>query len=49
MAELAKVAWPTRRQTIRLSFVVIFFSLFVAIIIGALDFLFTLGLQKLIA
>jgi len=49
MAELAKVAWPTRRQTIRLSFVVIIFSLVVAIIIGALDYLFSLGLQKLIS
>lgn len=49
MAELAKVAWPTRRQTVRLSFVVILFSLVVAIIIGALDYLFSLGLQKLIA
>ncbi len=48
-AELAKVAWPNRRQTVRLTFVVIIFSLILAVIIGALDYLFTLGLQKLIS
>lgn len=48
-AELAKVVWPSRRQTVRLTFVVIVFSLVIAIVIGALDYLFTLGLQKLIS
>jgi len=48
-AELAKVAWPNRRQTVRLTFVVIAFSLIFAIIIGTLDYLFSLGLQKLIS
>ena len=46
-AELAKVAWPSRRQTARLTLVVIVFSLVFAVIIGALDYLFSLGLQKL--
>jgi len=48
-AELAKVAWPNRRQTVRLTFVVIVFSLALAIVIGTLDYLFSLGLQKLIS
>ncbi len=48
-AELAKVAWPNRRQTVRLTFIVIIFSLILAVIIGALDYLFSLGLQKLIS
>lgn len=48
-AELAKVAWPTRRQTIRLTIVVIVFSITIALIIGALDYFFSLGLQYLIS
>jgi preprotein translocase subunit SecE len=48
-AELAKVAWPSRRQTARLTFVVIVFSLIIAAVIGTLDYLFSLGLQKLIS
>jgi preprotein translocase subunit SecE len=48
-AELAKVAWPNRRQTVRLTFLVIAFSLVLAIVIGTLDYLFSLGLQKLIS
>jgi preprotein translocase subunit SecE len=48
-AELAKVAWPNRRQTARLTFIVIVFSLVLAIIIGTLDYLFSLGLQQLIS
>ena len=48
-AELAKVAWPSRRQTARLTMVVIIFSVVMAVIIGGLDYLFSLGLQKLIS
>ena len=36
--ELAKVVWPTRRETIRYSLTVIVFSLVVAAILGAADF-----------
>jgi preprotein translocase subunit SecE len=48
-AELAKVAWPTRRQTVHLTIVVIVFSITIALIIGALDYFFSLGLQYLIS
>jgi len=40
-AELAKVTWPTRRQTVRLTFTVIIFSLAFAAMLGVLDFGFS--------
>jgi preprotein translocase subunit SecE len=48
-AELAKVVWPNRRQTVRLTMAVIIFAIAIAVIIGALDYLFSLGIQKLIS
>jgi len=47
-AELAKVTWPSRRQTIKLTFVVIIFSIAMAALLGALDFGFSTIVQKLI-
>lgn len=47
-AELAKVSWPNRRQTARLTLMVIVFSLVFAVLLGALDFVFSTLLQKLI-
>ena len=47
-AELAKVTWPTRRQTVRLTFVVIIFSVVFAAILGALDLAFSTLLQYVI-
>jgi len=47
-AELAKVTWPNRQQTVRLTFLVIVFSLIVAVILGTLDFIFQDIVQKLI-
>ncbi len=46
--ELTKVSWPTRRQTVRLTLVVIVFSAVFAALLGALDFVFSTLLQKLI-
>ncbi|MEK7582371.1 MAG: preprotein translocase subunit SecE, partial [Patescibacteria group bacterium] len=37
-AELSKVSWPTRQQTINYTFVVIGISLALAIFLGILDF-----------
>lgn len=48
-SELAKVAWPNRQQTVRLTMLVIGFSLVVAVIVGALDSVFSYALQKLIS
>lgn len=47
-AELAKVVWPNRRQTMRLTALVIGFSLVFALILGGLDWVFSTLLQKLI-
>ena len=46
--ELSKVAWPDRQQTIRLTFLVIGFSLVLAAILGGVDYLFAAILQKVI-
>jgi len=39
--ELKKVNWPTRKQTIKYTLIVIGVSLAVAIFLGGLDFIFT--------
>ncbi|MFH1535732.1 MAG: preprotein translocase subunit SecE [Patescibacteria group bacterium] len=39
--ELKKVTWPTQKDTIRLTIVVIITSVIVGLFIGALDFIFT--------
>lgn len=36
--ELEKVVWPTRAQTIRLTFIVIFITIMVAFFVGVIDF-----------
>lgn len=46
--EFGKVTWPTRRQAIRLTILVVAFSIIFSIAIGALDWLFTQALQRLI-
>lgn len=47
-AEMAKVNWPNRATTIRLTVVVIIFSAVVTALIGSLDYIFSLGLQRII-
>lgn len=46
--ELRKVTWPTKEQTIRLTIIVLIFSLVVAFIFGVLDYLFGFGFSTLI-
>lgn len=46
--ELKKVTWPTRQEAIRSTGVVIVFSVIVALFLGVLDYLFTLGLNFVI-
>lgn len=46
--ELAKVNWPTRNQLVRYTLVVSGISLFLAIFLGLLDFVFTYLLDKFI-
>lgn len=47
-SELTHVSWPTRSQAILYTLLVIVISIFVAVLLGAFDFIFTLGLEKLI-
>jgi preprotein translocase subunit SecE len=39
--ELEKVTWPTRKETLKLTAIVVGVSLAVALYVGGLDFLFT--------
>lgn len=47
-AELAKVDWPNRRQTMRLTFMVIVFAILMAASLGAVDYVFSTLIQKVI-
>lgn len=40
IAELKQVTWPTRKQTMQSTAIVVLFSVFVGIVIGGLDFIF---------
>jgi len=46
--ELKHVSWPTRKQTIYFTIVVIAISLFTAAFLGFFDFVFTGALGKII-
>jgi len=46
--ELKKVNWPTRKQTIKYTLIIIGVSFAVAIFLGGLDFLFTWLISKFI-
>ena len=41
-AELSKVVWPTRQQTIRYTILVIIVAVATGVILGGLDYLLTL-------
>jgi preprotein translocase subunit SecE len=47
--ELKHVIWPSRRQTIFYTLVVIIFSFLVAYFLGLFDYIFSRGLEKLIS
>ena len=46
--ELKKVTWPSKKDTYRYTLLVVGLSVAVAIFLGALDFIFNLGLEFLI-
>lgn len=46
--EMKKVVWPTRKEAINHTLLVIGISLGVAAILGALDYIFSLGIEQLI-
>ena len=47
--ELKHVIWPTRRQTLYYTLIVVILSLLIAYLLGIFDFIFLQGLQKLIS
>ncbi len=46
--ELKRVNWPTREETVRYTVFVIALSLILAVFLGALDFGFVRGLERVI-
>jgi preprotein translocase subunit SecE len=46
--ELKHVIWPSRNQTFYYTLVVIILSVVIAYYLGIFDFIFSLGLQKII-
>jgi preprotein translocase subunit SecE len=47
--EMRKVTWPSRKETINYSILVIVISVVIALFFGLLDFLFNLGIEQLIS
>jgi preprotein translocase subunit SecE len=48
IAELRQVSWPTRREAISYTILVIVISAIVALYVGAFDYLFSQGINNLI-
>ncbi|HAO81356.1 MAG TPA: preprotein translocase subunit SecE [Candidatus Veblenbacteria bacterium] len=46
--ELKKVIWPTKNEIIQHTLVVIGLSLFLALFLGAADYLLNFGLEKIL-
>ena len=46
--ELKKVSWPTKKETMKFTLIVIGMSAFVAVFLGALDLIFSKGLTLLL-
>jgi len=47
--ELKHVSWPTRKQAIVFTVLTIILSVLLALYLGFFDFLFSLGLEQIIA
>ncbi len=47
--EMKKVQWPTKKQTIRLTALVIGVSVSVGLYVSGLDYLFTKGIETLLS
>lgn len=48
MEEMKHVSWPTKKQTLMFTLVVIVISIAVAAYLGFFDYLFSLGLRNII-
>lgn len=40
IAELKKVSWPTRQEALNLTLIVVGFTIFMAILLGLIDYIF---------
>lgn len=47
--ELIKVTWPTRQEVLRDTLIVIAVSVVVAVFLGGLDYIFSLGVKSFLA
>lgn len=47
-SELKHVGWPTQKQAVNFTAIVIIFSVLIAVLLGVFDGLFTFLLEKLI-
>lgn len=47
-AELRKVTWPTRQEAVRLTVMVIIVSAVVGMLLGAIDYLFTILVTRVL-
>lgn len=48
LVELKKVTWPTKKEAYNYTLLVIGISVAVAIFLGGLDYIFTLGLEYIL-
>lgn len=48
IAELKKVTWPTKKQTVNYTLLIIGISLTVAFFIGVVDYILALGVEQVI-
>jgi len=48
LEELKKVVWPSKRETVQHTLIVVGLSLALALFLGAVDYLLNLGLQEFI-
>lgn len=46
--EMKKVSWPTKKQTINYSWLVVGLSVGVAVLFAVLDYIFNLGIEQII-
>lgn len=46
--ELRKVEWPSQKEAVRLTLIVLAFSLFLAVYLGAFDLLFSFVLKTFV-
>lgn len=47
-AEMRQVTWTTKNQAVRLSLIVLIFSVIAAIFVGVVDLIFSYGYQELL-